>query len=112
MGVGLDMFIRDIAALVASFKGIPEKPGPPDGALSTARLLTVDGLLPFLPTVEDCPLRRTVKHERQYTGLPCLGRNGTVADLPQSWQTARCRGRLAGRACAGVERYVMLERTS
>lgn len=88
MGVGLDMFIREIAALVAAFRGISENTGPPDGALSTACVLVVDGLCPLVLTIEECPPRRALKHEGQYTGLPRLGRKGRVVDMPQSLQTA------------------------
>ena len=113
MGVGLDMSIREIAALVAAFKGISENAGPADGAPLTAGLLApcllaVDGWLGFAPTPfvpspfvvaafvptpfvltnEELPLRRALKHEGQYTGLPWLGLKGSVADLPQSSQTA------------------------
>jgi hypothetical protein len=98
------MFIREIAALVADFKGISENISPLDGALSTACLLAVDDLLPFVLTIEECPWRRALKHEGQYTGLPWLGRKGRVADMPQSSQAAWCRVRLAGRRWAGEER--------
>ena len=104
MGVGLDMFIREITVLVAAFKGISENAGTLDGALSTAGWLAADGLPPFVLTKGESPWRRRLKHGRQYAGLFRLGRKGRVVDLPQSAQTAWCRVRLVGRVCAGEKR--------
>ena len=67
MGVGFDMFIRAIAALVVALKGIPGNTEPSGRASSTACLLDV---LALALTIEACPLRRALKHEEQYTGLP------------------------------------------
>ena len=58
MGVSVDMFIREIAALVAGFKGIPENTVPSAGLLSTDRSFAVDDLLESVLTVEGSPLRR------------------------------------------------------
>ena len=46
------------------------------------------------------PWRRALKHERQYTGLPWVGRKGRVADILQSSQTAWYGARLDGRGRA------------
>ena len=51
MGVGLDIFIREITAWVAGLKGISENTEALDGALSTAGWLAVDDLSPFVLTV-------------------------------------------------------------
>ena len=45
------MFIREITALVAAFKGIPGNTGTLDGALSTACWFAVDDLPPFVLTI-------------------------------------------------------------
>ena len=71
MGVGSDMFIREIAALVAAFIGIPAN------TESTSEVSWTVGLpgagdvpLPLVLPIEELTRRRALKHGRQYTGLP------------------------------------------
>ena len=80
------MFIREIAALVAAFKGISENTEAE--ASSTGGPFSVKDSPSGVLTGEEGPLRRALKHGRQYVGLSGLGRKGTVVDAPQSAQTA------------------------
>lgn len=88
MGVGSDIFILEMAALVAPFNAMPENAVPSAEAPSAAGVLTGNDSLAGALTVEDRPSRRVLKHGEQYTGLSGLGRKGTVVDVSQSAQTA------------------------
>ena len=58
MGVGSDMFIRAIAALVVAFKTIPGNTSAAAGALSAGVTFAVNDLLTGVSTVEERPSRR------------------------------------------------------
>ena len=98
MGVSLDMFIRAIAVLVVRFRDIPENVASPVRALSPAGSFAVRR--ESAPAAGEAPCRRALKHERQYTGLPWVGRKGRVAGMLQSAQTIRWGVRLDGRGRA------------
>ncbi len=104
IGVGLEMFIRAIAALVVVFKGIPENRGPRVEVVPTACPFAVHDVLVFSLAIEESSWRRTLKHGRQYTGLPRLGRKERVADAPQASQVAWYWVRLARRTRADGDR--------
>ena len=108
MGVGSDMFIREIAALVAAFIGIPANTESLSEVSSTVGLPGAgDVPLPVVLPIEELTRRRELKHGRQYTGLPWVGRKGRVVETPQSSQTAWCRLGLATRTWAGEDRYII-----
>ena len=54
MGVGLEMFILAIAALVVVFKGIPENTGPRVEVVPTACPFAVNDVLAFSLVIEEC----------------------------------------------------------
>ena len=91
MGVGADMFILEIAAMVAPFNAIPENTTPPVWALSSMVVLAGNASLTGASTTDERPLRRALKHGEQYTGLSGLGRKGMVVDVSQAAQTALWR---------------------
>ena len=83
MGVGSEIFIRAIAALVTGLMAIPGNTEAPAWVSSS-----VSGLMTDSFVGEEKPVRRALKHDVQYTGLSWLGRKGTVVEVPQSAQTA------------------------
>ena len=108
------MFIREIAVLVVASSDISENVTLLTGALSTAGRLSEPGWVdrddrmePVLAAGE-FPWLRALKHERQYTGFPWVGRKGMVAAILQSsqtvWWAVRLGVRLDGSRRAGEER--------
>ena len=91
MGVGSDMFMREIAALVPAFSAMPGNTESSAAELAAAAPLAVANFLTGALTAAAWPLRRVLKHVGQYTGLPWLGRKGTVVAVPQSAQAAKWR---------------------
>jgi hypothetical protein len=83
MGVGSDMFILEIAALVATFNAIPGNTAAAVGALSAGGLIALNDPFTGPLTEEERRLRRFLKQGRQYTGLPGLGRKGRVVNVSQ-----------------------------
>ena len=94
MGVSLDMFIREIAALVVDSRDIPENVTLPSGSGPMAGLLSEGARVDWGDWMEsalaagEAPWRRALKHELQYTGFPWVGRKGRMADMLQLSQTA------------------------
>lgn len=86
MGVGSDMFILEIASLVATFNAIL---GNTAALVRLAMGLVVCDLLKGPLAGEEWPLRRFLKQERQYTGLPGFSRKGTVVNVLQSAHAVR-----------------------
>jgi hypothetical protein len=83
MGVGSNIFIRAIAALVMALRAIPGNTAAPASVSLSVNGATADSF-----TGEEKPIRRALKHAGQYTGLSLLGRKGTVVEVPHSAQTA------------------------
>ena len=84
------ILIRAIAALVSGFRGMSEKrtAGVVGGLCCFAeRELGGVVLMVALGVVRN-PCRWVLKQDWQYTGLPWVGRNGTIVGLPHWWQVA------------------------
>ena len=65
MGVGSNMFIRAIAALVAGFKAMPGNTSAPPEALSVRGAFAVNGLLAGVLEAGEMPSRCDLKHGEQ-----------------------------------------------
>ncbi|MDE2799753.1 MAG: hypothetical protein OXI94_13915 [Gemmatimonadota bacterium] len=81
------MFILEIAFLVATFNAILGKTAAL--VILAMGLVAVSDLLTGPLAGEERPLRRFLKQERQYTGLPGLSRKGTVVNVLQSAHAVR-----------------------
>lgn len=87
MGVGSDMFIREIVSLVATFNVILGNAVAL--VLLEMGLVAASDLFAGALTGDEWPLRRFLKQRRQYTGLPGLSRKGIVVKVLQSAHAVR-----------------------
>ena len=81
------MFILEIASLVATFSAISGNTAAL--VLFAMGLVAVSDLLTGPLAEEEWPLRRFLKQERQYTGLPGFSRKGAVVKVLQSAHAVR-----------------------